>query len=50
MLADEDVNHVLELLDHGVHVKLEGVGHGLGLNSGRSRGLLRALTNFCESI
>ncbi|MGC9349717.1 MAG: alpha/beta fold hydrolase, partial [Anaerolineae bacterium] len=32
-MLDEDVDHALSLLTDGLHVRLEGVGHGLGFYS-----------------
>jgi pimeloyl-ACP methyl ester carboxylesterase len=49
-LTDEDVEQVLGLLADGTHVRLEGVGHGLGLGTGEVAHLLKAVTDFLESV
>lgn len=50
MNMDEDVQDTLSLLQDGVLVKLDGVGHGLGLDSWNCAPLLRAVTSFLESL
>jgi pimeloyl-ACP methyl ester carboxylesterase len=50
IIADEDVPHILSLLTEGVHVKLEGAGHDLGLGTWRVAPLLRAVSSFLESL
>jgi pimeloyl-ACP methyl ester carboxylesterase len=50
LVTDSDAERVLSLLADGLHVKLEGAGHGLGLSSWQVAPLLRALTNFVESL
>ncbi len=50
LVTDGDAEHVLSLLADGLHVKLEGAGHGLGLSSWQVAPLLRAVTNFVESL
>lgn len=50
VVLDEDVEPVLEMLTDGVHVRLEGKGHDLGLSSWEVTPLLRAVTSFLESL
>ena len=50
VVSDEDVERVLGLLVDGVHVRLEGAGHDLGLSGWNVTPLLRAVTNFVESL
>ena len=50
VVSDQDVEHALSLLADGVHVQLEGVGHDLGLSAWEVTPLLRAVTNFLESL
>jgi len=45
-----DVKHALSLLSDGVHVRLEGAGHGLELGTWKVTLLLRAVTSFLESL
>jgi hypothetical protein len=49
-VSDEDVERVLELLADGVHVRLDGIGHNLGLDTWEVNLLLRAITGFLESL
>ena len=49
-VSDSDVEHALSLLRDGRHVRLEGVGHGLGLGTGEAAPLVRAVTEFLASI
>jgi pimeloyl-ACP methyl ester carboxylesterase len=48
--SDEDAEHALELLSCGAHIKLEQVGHDLGLDSWEVGQFLMAVTNFLESL
>ena len=48
--SDSDEEHALGLLPDGVHVKLEGTGHTLGLDTWTVAPLLRAMTSFLESL
>ena len=48
--TDGDVQHALSLLSDGLHVKLEGAGHDLGLGTWQVAPLLRAVTGFLESL
>lgn len=48
--SDSDVEHALSLLANGLHVRLEGAGHDLGLSTWEVAPLLRAVTNFLESL
>jgi pimeloyl-ACP methyl ester carboxylesterase len=50
MNSDQDVKHALSLLSEGSHVKLEGVGHDLGLESGEVRLLQTLVTNYLETL
>jgi hypothetical protein len=50
LVVDSDVEHALSLLADGMHVQLEGAGHDLGLGSWEVAPLLRAVTNFIESL
>jgi pimeloyl-ACP methyl ester carboxylesterase len=50
MVSDGDVEHALSLLADGLHVKLEGAGHDLGLITWEVTPLLRAVTDFLESL
>jgi pimeloyl-ACP methyl ester carboxylesterase len=45
-IADEDVAHLLSLPANGRHVRIEGVGHDLGLGAGEADPLLDAMTGF----
>ena len=48
--SDSDVEHALSLLPNGLHVQLQGAGHDLGLATWEIAPLLRAVTNFMESL
>jgi pimeloyl-ACP methyl ester carboxylesterase len=50
MVADKDAAHTLSLLAAGRHVRLEGPGHNLGLKTREVAQLLRAITDFLESL
>jgi pimeloyl-ACP methyl ester carboxylesterase len=50
VISDEDVEHVLSLLADGLHVRLDGAGHDLGLSTWEVTPLLRAVTSFLESL
>ncbi len=50
VISDGDVKHALSLLPDGLHVQLEGAGHDLGLGAWKVTPLLRAVTNFLESL
>ena len=50
LVSDSDVQHVLSLLANGLHVKLEGAGHDLGLGTSQVALLLQSLTGFLESL
>jgi pimeloyl-ACP methyl ester carboxylesterase len=50
VISDSDVKHALSLFPNGLHVKLEGTGHNLGMDTWKVAPLLRALTNFLESL
>jgi pimeloyl-ACP methyl ester carboxylesterase len=50
VISDSDVKHALSLLPNGLHVKLEGTGHDLGLATWKVAPLLRSMTNFLESL
>jgi pimeloyl-ACP methyl ester carboxylesterase len=50
LVSDSDVQHALSLLFSGLHAKLEGAGHDLGLSTSQVAPLLRALTGFLESL
>jgi pimeloyl-ACP methyl ester carboxylesterase len=50
VISDSDVEHALSLLTDGLYVILEGVGHNLGLDSWKVAPLLRAVTDFLESL
>ena len=50
IVLDDEAEHALSLLSKGRHVKLENVGHGLGLNPEEVTQLLRAVTSFLESL
>jgi pimeloyl-ACP methyl ester carboxylesterase len=49
-VSDGDAKHVLSLLPDGLHRKLEGAGHDLGLGTWQVAPLLRAVTNFLELL
>jgi pimeloyl-ACP methyl ester carboxylesterase len=50
MVSDQDAEHVLSLLADGLHIKLEGADHNLGLNTWQVAPLLRAVMDFLESL
>ena len=50
LVTDGDAEHTLSLLADGLHVRLAGMGHDLGLDSWQVAPLLRALNNFVESL
>jgi pimeloyl-ACP methyl ester carboxylesterase len=50
VVTDSDVAHALSLLPDGLHVQLEGAGHDLGLSTWEVTPLVRAVTNFLESL
>jgi pimeloyl-ACP methyl ester carboxylesterase len=49
-IADDDAEHALSLLSDGLHVRLEGVGHDLGMSAWEVSPLLRAIMGFLESL
>lgn len=49
-ISNEDAKRAMDLLAEVVHVKLTGVGHGMGLVSGKIDHLLLALTDFLEKM
>ena len=50
VVSDSDAEHALALLLDGLHVKLEGTGHSLGMDTWEVAPLLRAVTSFLESL
>lgn len=50
MVTDEAVDHALGLLADGTHVRIEQTGHDLGLGNWEVAPLLRAVTDFLESL
>ena len=50
METDDEAAAALDLLDNGLHVKLDDVGHDLGLSSWNIDQLLSSLTSFLESL
>ena len=50
LMPDADVEHALEVLANGYHVKLAGLDHSLGLSTWECEGLLRALATFLELV
>jgi len=50
MIADEDLEHLLSLPANGQHVRIEGSGHDLGLDTGETASLLDAITRFLETL
>jgi pimeloyl-ACP methyl ester carboxylesterase len=50
VVSDLDAEHALSLLPDGLHVQLEGVDHDLGLGTWKVDPLLRAVTDFLESL
>jgi pimeloyl-ACP methyl ester carboxylesterase len=49
LVTDEDAESTLVLAPDGICVRLDGVGHDLGLGSWNVTPLLRAVINFLES-
>jgi pimeloyl-ACP methyl ester carboxylesterase len=49
-ISDSDVERALALLPNGRHVRLEGLGHGLGLSERKAGPLLRAINEFCDAL
>ncbi|MFC2065054.1 alpha/beta fold hydrolase [Chloroflexota bacterium] len=50
LIADGDVEHILSLLPDGLHVKLEGAGHDLGLSKEKASPLLPTVKDFLEGL
>lgn len=50
METNEEAAYALDLLENGLHVKLDDVGHDLGLASWIIDQLLSSLTSFLESL
>ena len=50
VILDREVERILSLLPDGVHVKLEGAGHDLGLNRDKVTPLLQAVMDFLEGL
>jgi len=50
VISDSDAKNALALLPDGLHVKLEGTGHDLGMDTWKVAPLLRAVTSFLESL
>ncbi len=50
VVSDAHAEHALELLQDGRHVRLDGIGHNLGLDTGEVAPLLRSLTQFLDSL
>lgn len=50
VVSDRDVESTLSLLSDGLHIRIEGAGHDLGLAAWDVAPLLRAVTNFVESL
>ncbi len=50
ILSDRDVEKILPKLIDGVHVKIDGFGHNLGLSSWNVAQVQRAVTLFLESL
>lgn len=50
LTPDTYMPHALALLANGFGVRLDGIGHGLGLDTWQVTALLRALTPFLESL
>jgi pimeloyl-ACP methyl ester carboxylesterase len=49
VISDSDAEHALSLLSNGTHVKLEGLGHDLGLETNNPGPILDAVVDFLES-
>jgi|GEM_PF-1209362 pimeloyl-ACP methyl ester carboxylesterase len=50
MMSDDYVHHAMSLLHDGTHLRLDGVGHGMGLDTGTVDGLASALVPYLESV
>lgn len=50
LLTDDDVQFAMSVLREAYHVKIENVGHDMGLGSFQVAPLLRAVVNFLESL
>jgi hypothetical protein len=50
LVPDGYIEHALALLPNGFSVRLDGVGHGLGLETWQLTPLLGALVPFLESL
>jgi pimeloyl-ACP methyl ester carboxylesterase len=48
-VTDEDVARIQGLIAESVHVRLDGIGHNLGLDTWEVRPLLKAIMEFLES-
>ena len=49
-MRDEDVEFVKSHLSQVVHVKLDGIGHGLGLEEWKAKQVISAMHHFLEAI
>lgn len=50
IMTDDDVEYAMSLLPEAYHVRIEDVGHDLGLATFEVGPLLRAVVNFLESL
>jgi len=50
VMAAEDVEYACSRPEDARHVRLEGVGHDLGLLTGKAESVLRAINQFLESL
>ena len=50
VFIDGDVEMVLASLENGIHARLDGTGHDLGLSDWEVTPMLRNITNFLETI
>jgi len=50
LMTDGDVERALSVLPEAYHVQIEGAGHDIGLSTWEVAPLLRALTDFLESL
>jgi pimeloyl-ACP methyl ester carboxylesterase len=50
VVSDSDAEHALSLLSNGRHVKLEGLGHDLGLETKKPGPVLDAVVEFLETL
>ena len=50
VFIDGDVEMVLASLENGIHARLDGTGHDLGLSDWEVTPMLRNITNFLEAI